>query len=518
MLQILRSVPKRQLLAFSAKSYSNPFSSSARSFGPQDLKIVGVDSNSITLSGLIESSPAAPVKTRFLNLFLRDADPTPGAVDTSTSQKTFSTAQVPSSIVIKSSQILPSLASKSSPATTATCTNPADPALEITWSDGLISVYPFAFLERNATYKNSRDFRYLDQEYIPWSQLQKYPPGSKDAEIADRENRGRLDISVIPRIDYNDYISNDKDVYRAVKALHDYGLVFIKNVPDQEGIVYGATPSSAANSMSAATSDNLGKPSISPDTQPLVAKIANRIGYIKQTFYGPTWQVISIPDPKNVAYSSVYLPLHMDLCYYESPPGVQLLHVIQNSTTGGESLFADSFAAAEQIANADPEAYEALTKVPITFHYDNDGEHYWYERPLIIEDPYSTINPRTGRKFVKALNYSPPFQGPLAGAMLRPNPVNDKLELDEGSGFSDSQIAAFHRGYKMFEDYISDKNNQIEVKMEENLCVLFMNRRTLHARNEFDQNSGKRWFQGTYLDLDAWQSKLRMGVRQFENK
>lgn len=137
---------------------------------------------------------------------------------------------------------------------------------------------------------------------------------------------------------------------------------------------------------------------------------------------------------------------------------------------------------------------------------------------MIIEDPYSTINPRTGRKFVKALNYSPPFQGPLAGAMLRPNPVNDKLELDEGSGFSDSQIAAFHRGYKMFEDYISDKNNQIEVKMEENLCVLFMNRRTLHARNEFDQNSGKRWFQGTYLDLDAWQSKLRMGVRQFGNK
>lgn len=406
--------------------------------------------------------------------------------------------------------------------------------MEITWSDGLVSLYPYAFLARNATHKRSRGFRYLDQDYVPWSQLSQFEQGSKQLERAEKENRGKLDGSIIPRVSYWDYLNNEKDVYKAVKALHDYGLVFIDNVPEQEGIVYGVKSKAPAmgvgmntsndNTASGSVSSNI--PDIAEDAKPLVERIAERIGYVKSTFYGKSWNVISIPDPKNVAYSSVYLPLHMDLCYYESPPGVQLLHVIQNSTTGGESLFADSFAAVESIAQKDPEAYDALTRVPITFHYDNDGEHYWYERPLIVEDQYGGINERSGRKFVRAINYSPPFQGPLAGAMLRGSePATNQQQLTaeeedleelQGSQFSEKEIEAFHRGYKLFEDYISDKANQIEVKMEQGTCVLFMNRRTLHARNEFDQNSGKRWFRGTYLDLDAWQSKLRMGVRRYE--
>ena len=34
-------------------------------------------------------------------------------------------------------------------------------------------------------------------------------------------------------------------------------------------------------------------------------------------------------NPINIAYSNVKLDFHMDLVYYESPPGLQLLHCIR---------------------------------------------------------------------------------------------------------------------------------------------------------------------------------------------
>ena len=41
------------------------------------------------------------------------------------------------------------------------------------------------------------------------------------------------------------------------------------------------------------------------------------------------FDVISTPKPINVAYSTVGLDFHMDLMYYESPPGLQFLHCLR---------------------------------------------------------------------------------------------------------------------------------------------------------------------------------------------
>lgn len=45
--------------------------------------------------------------------------------------------------------------------------------------------------------------------------------------------------------------------------------------------------------------------------------------------YSQTFDVKSIPNPINIAYSNVSLGFHMDLMYYESPPGLQLLHCLR---------------------------------------------------------------------------------------------------------------------------------------------------------------------------------------------
>ena len=43
--------------------------------------------------------------------------------------------------------------------------------------------------------------------------------------------------------------------------------------------------------------------------------------------------------------------------------------------------------------------------------------------------------------------------------------------------------------------------------------IAFDNRRVLHGRNAFNPNSGRRHLQGTYLDLDLLESRLRVLAR-----
>ncbi len=48
-------------------------------------------------------------------------------------------------------------------------------------------------------------------------------------------------------------------------------------------------------------------------------------------FAGTIFDVVSTHNPINIAYSNMALDLHQDLPYYESPPGVQLLHCLKFS-------------------------------------------------------------------------------------------------------------------------------------------------------------------------------------------
>ena len=62
-----------------------------------------------------------------------------------------------------------------------------------------------------------------------------------------------------------------------------------------------------------------------------------------ETIYGMEFEVKSEKKAINVAYTPMELTLHQDLAYYESPPGIQLLHALtfDKSVKGGSSTFLD---------------------------------------------------------------------------------------------------------------------------------------------------------------------------------
>lgn len=303
-------------------------------------------------------------------------------------------------------------------------------ALEVIWkNDSHRSIYPAQQLANYVSKSAATATRFNDRMPSPW----------------DHSTINSADISV----QHKTYMSSNASVHKVVQDLATYGLAFINGCP------------------AGAEADGE------------LQKITERIGPLKNTFYGPTWNVRSVESAKNVAYTSVDLDLHMDLLYYESPPGLQFLHCLENQVEGGSSVFVDSFAVAEEMRKNHKDEFEVLCNYNVDFKYQNDGVYYHQSRPTIV------LNAET--RSIEYVNYSPPFQG-----------------ICVSEGFLDYQKAI-----STFAQLLKQERFRYELVLKEGQCVVFNNRRTLHARRAF--GPGRRWLKGSYTDIDALWSKYRTG-------
>ena len=73
----------------------------------------------------------------------------------------------------------------------------------------------------------------------------------------------------------------------------------------------------------------------------------------------------SVKDPHNLAFDSIYLQHHTDFTYCRKCPDVALFHCLQNADKGGDSLWLDGVACAEELRRTDPAAFDLLTKVKV---------------------------------------------------------------------------------------------------------------------------------------------------------
>lgn len=72
----------------------------------------------------------------------------------------------------------------------------------------------------------------------------------------------------------------------------------------------------------------------------------------------------------------------------KQPPGVQLLHCLKSSCQGGESMFADSFFAAERLYHEDFNAFRTLATFPVAYHYNHAHAKYSDTKPtIVLRDP-----------------------------------------------------------------------------------------------------------------------------------
>jgi gamma-butyrobetaine dioxygenase len=270
-------------------------------------------------------------------------------------------------------------------------------------------------------------------------------------------------------VDYDSYMSSDETLFDALTHLNRYGLLFLKNVPDSEASVIN---------------------------------LASRIGVLKDTLYGRTWDVRSKPKAENIAYTPQFLGLHMDLLYTSNPPHLQLLHSLRARTPGGESFFSDAFHAAHQLERRSAGMFRTLSTFPVTYHYHHPTHHYHFTRPVIDLHPSSKYSDPNDTA-IRRVNWSPPFQAPF--------------EARIGSNNSKS-LRSFIAAAHAYETLLSSQENMYEYRLNEGECVVFDNRRILHARKAFDATKGERWLKGAYVDDDVFFSRLRVLEERFEGK
>ncbi|MEY8097836.1 TauD/TfdA family dioxygenase [Falsihalocynthiibacter sp. S25ZX9] len=212
--------------------------------------------------------------------------------------------------------------------------------------------------------------------------------------------------------------------------------------------------------------------------------VAQRIGFLRETNFGTTFDVINKPDPNNLAYTSVALPLHTDLPNQEVPPGYQFLHCLANEATGGGSLFADGFAMAEDLREDDPEAFRLLCEVPIPFRFhDRDAD-------IAVHEPVITLD-RAGD--VIEIRYN----AHIAGVFDMPAEI----------------MPAYYRAYRAYMAKTRDPKYCLTLKLKAGEMVVFDNRRVLHGREAFDPSSGFRQLRGCYVDRGEFTSRLRLLCR-----
>lgn len=275
---------------------------------------------------------------------------------------------------------------------------------------------------------------------------------------------------------FKEYLDSDGTLHEALQHLLEYGIVFLDGVPSESEAI---------------------------------GLIASRIGPLRNSFYGSTWNVRSLPSAKNVAYTSGDLGFHMDLLYMADPPSIQLLHPLKTSDEGGESMFSDGFKALDTLAKRDLAAATVLSKFLITYRYKNDGQWYEQTRPTVegqitltangITDSDGSI---TSHKYGEpAINWGPQFQGPLQ--------VDSGSDIDRQNDHG-SNLRNYVAAAKLYKALLEEPGAIFETKMKEGTCVIFDNRRVLHARKAFNSQAGERWLRGGYVDRDAFRSRLRV--------
>ena len=211
-----------------------------------------------------------------------------------------------------------------------------------------------------------------------------------------------------------------------------------------------------------------------PATESAILETAPLIGRVLETNYGQIFDVRSVPQPENLAYSDLGLGLHTDNPYREPVPGFQALHVLIASSDGGDSLFADGFALAEHLRVEAPEAFAELTTTAVPFHYRSREAELSAERPLIQ---------LSLRGEVTAFHYNSRSIAPLD---LPPRAA-----------------ARFYSAYRRLALLLREPRFQLRTQLRAGALVVFDNQRTLHGRTAFSSTAYPRHLHGCYLTRDS---------------
>jgi gamma-butyrobetaine hydroxylase len=211
-----------------------------------------------------------------------------------------------------------------------------------------------------------------------------------------------------------------------------------------------------------------------------VCEVVRLFGYVRETNYGRLFDVVSVEQPHNLAFTAMALGNHTDNPYRDPVPQLQLLHCLDAAAEGGESVVVDGFAVADRLRHEDPSAFAILARTAVPFRYVEEGA-------VDLRDAMPLIGLDVGGG-LKAVRYNNRSIGPL--------------DIDP------EKVPAFYAAYRRFARLLHDPSMTVGFRLKPGDLFIVDNRRVLHGRRGF--SGGRRHLQGTYADADSLMSKLRV--------
>jgi len=363
--------------------------------------------------------------------------------------------------------------------------------LDVVWSDGEKSNFNFLWLRDNCPSAHDKDSRHrmfnilkvsnnirpkkykvnsMGKLEIEWNEGEHksyYDPGWLRENCYTLKNKKKYvspyqiwDNSLSNNlksinIEHDEIINSDKGLIKWLELLHHKGIAIVKNAPTEKNSAF-----------------------------PLL----NKISHTRETFFKTPFEVINIPKPNNSAYTAHALRNHMDLPWFENPPGYQFLHCLINDAEGGNSSAVDGFAVADHLKKNEKEIFETLVRVPLKFR-DKDytqNIHRTFYAPAISLTKDGDYND---------IRFS----------------VATMDTLDCHPNIMDKVYKAHHK----FGNLLHDDKFQIKFRLEPGDIFSFNNRRLLHGRTAYNPNSGHRHLQGYYMDRDEIIGRLNFLNKKF---
>ncbi|MGI9338899.1 MAG: TauD/TfdA family dioxygenase [Gammaproteobacteria bacterium] len=294
--------------------------------------------------------------------------------------------------------------------------------LAVVWQDGHLSEYESEWLR-----KNSLHFGADETEIFP-------------------HTWGR-DV-FLPRFLYGQLLADESALLDFLSHFRDYGIAMIEGVPRKKSEC---------------------------------ERFANHIAYVREIAFDRVADIRVSAGAYTQGFTDTALSLHTDCSGYSWPPNVFLFHCLDNSVSGGESVYADGQDIVERMRERDPVGFDFLAKTPVLFRLYSKAADTLHSAPVICLDEWNNLG------ILRYANWA--FQ-----------PVRMSLR--------DTEI--YYAAYRSISELIEAPENRLTLKVRPGEMMMVNNHRVLHGRNAFDSKSGSRHFQQVYMEMDDIMGRIRI--------
>ena len=358
----------------------------------------------------------------------------------------------------------------------------ADRHLEIAWADGHHSTFHYIWLRDNCTCPECRHSNgqcIIETSLIPpdihpssatlagdgaveivwannghvsrfvpsWLRSNCYSAEEREKRRPQRKLWNAELLQPLPEASYRDVTSSDDALRLWLVMIADYGFAILRGVPAVSGTL---------------------------------VEVVELFGYVRETNYGRFFEVRTIVNPNNIAYTALPLTVHTDNPYRDPVPTLQLLHCLSSSDIGGDTTVVDGFCVASALRDREPDKFKLLTTIPVRYLFSDKDTELEAEVTLI------SLSPR----------------GEVAAVRLN-SPT--ALPFD----FDSDLMEPYYDAYRTFNLMLESPEFQIRFKLDPGDLYIVDNTRVMHGRTGFS-GEGNRHLQGCYADRDSLYSRLRV--------